>query len=69
MPLTKSQEMLLVRMDREDYPPLSDRELAELPGFHFCPDWDSLPICKDSPEWEACTCPKSIAESIGYQPE
>jgi|DEB0MinimDraft_6_1074348.scaffolds.fasta_scaffold22275_6 hypothetical protein len=56
MPLTKSQDALLQRMDRKDYPPLSDMELAELPGFHFCPDWDFLPICLDSPEADACTC-------------
>lgn len=26
------------------------------PGIHFCPDWDGLAVCADSPEAEGCTC-------------
>lgn len=29
---------------------------AVCPGLHFCPDWDGMAICFDSPEIEACTC-------------
>lgn len=25
-------------------------------GWHFCPDWDCLLICKDWPEMSGCTC-------------
>lgn len=32
-------------------------EIAE--GWHFCPDWDGLPVGPGSPEVEVCTCPKS----------
>ena len=63
MPLTKLQEALLRRADRSDVRLFSDAELAELPGFHFCPDWDFLPICDDSPEMDGCTCPRSAHEA------
>ena len=26
------------------------------PGIHFCPDWDDMAVCIDSPEAESCTC-------------
>ena len=71
MALTRSQEAILQRVNRPDYPPLSDLELAEVPGFHFCPDWDFLPICWDSPEAESCTCPRSAeaaAAGGGFDP-
>lgn len=46
-------------LDHADFGrPLTYEDLALLPGFHFCPDWDRLPICEDSPEWETCTCEK-----------
>lgn len=38
------------------------------PGIHFCPDWDYLPICMDSPEWEACDCDKPITAPPEAQP-
>lgn len=25
-------------------------------GWHFCPDWDHMLICKGMPESDACTC-------------
>lgn len=63
MPLTGRQAHLLLLADRKTGC-LTDAERRELPGFHYCPDWDELPICEASPEWEACTCPKSIQEAI-----
>ena len=26
------------------------------PGIHFCPDWDGLAVCADSPEANGCSC-------------
>lgn len=57
MALTKEQYLLLYRAEYDEQ--LTDTEKAKLPGFHFCPDWDFMAICFDSPEAEACTCPRS----------
>lgn len=57
MMLTGYQAGLLHRADRTGGDGgLTDKERAALPGFHFCPDWDFLPICEGSAEWDACTC-------------
>ena len=56
MTLNKQQAALLRRMDRDDALPLKPNELQQVPGFHYCPDWDYLPICDDSPEKDVCTC-------------
>lgn len=31
-------------------------QMKFVPGFHFCPDWDYMAICNDSPEKETCSC-------------
>ena len=49
------QRGILTIADRGGFIP--DGGAAICPGIHFCPDWDGLPICEDSPEWDACTCP------------
>ena len=54
MGLTQGQSMILFLADKMGEAPAGAQAIC--PGFHFCPDWDFLPICKDSPEWEACTC-------------
>jgi len=33
------------------------------PGIHFCPDWDGLPVCADSPEAEGCSCGRIVEEA------
>lgn len=57
MPLTNTQENVLRRLDLLPELEPSEVDRAICPGLHFCPDWDFLPICKDSPEWdEGCNC-------------
>lgn len=69
MPLTIQQAAVLDRLDRDPAAIIGEADARVCPGLHFCPDWDGLPICKASPEWDDCTCPKSIAEAIGWVPE
>jgi hypothetical protein len=53
--LTVEQRAILRQADRTEEPPaLAD--MGKVPGFHFCPDWDYLAICDDSPEADGCTC-------------
>lgn len=55
MTLSKVQADLLANVAKLPRPLKSIRSIWALcPGFHFCPDWDYLPICDDSPE--RCTC-------------
>ena len=54
MMLTKSQKDLLMEIDRTGIFTEEDKET--LPGLHFCPEWDDLPVCDDSPESSGCTC-------------
>ena len=54
MALTHEQLRMLQIADRMGEAPQGVD--VTCPGFHFCPDWDELPICDDSPEREACTC-------------
>lgn len=35
---------------------ISDEDRVVLPGIHFCPDWDQMAVCDDSPEKDCCTC-------------
>lgn len=58
MPLTKQQASLLRYLDEDQDADILDADRRLCPGLHFCPDWDGMPICEASPEWEACTCPK-----------
>jgi hypothetical protein len=53
--LTREQLSILARADVTEEPPSLD-DLRKVPGFHFCPDWDYLPICDDSPEADCCCC-------------
>lgn len=55
MPLDAQQERILNYCDRHGKEPQS-YEMYFLPGYHRCPDWDYLPICADSPEFEHCGC-------------
>jgi hypothetical protein len=55
MPLNAEQDAILAYADRSEEPPIA-ADMAKVPGFHFCPDWDFLAICDDAPEAEACTC-------------
>lgn len=54
--LTKQQESLLYRAEMHGDHWMTNKDQALLPGFHFCPEWDFMAICCDSPEWEACIC-------------
>lgn len=52
--LTEAQKRAMTRIDRTGTMAPADREL--LPGLHWCPDWDYLPVCDESPEKAGCTC-------------
>ena len=54
MGLTEEQRKILTRADKTGLIYQGDSDVC--PQIHFCHDWDSLPICADSPEAEACTC-------------
>jgi hypothetical protein len=54
MPLSKRQTAVLMRADKSGMIYEGDSEIC--PGIHFCSDWDSLPVCDDSPEADACGC-------------
>lgn len=51
--LTKEKIARLQRIDKTGL--IAEEDKQELPGIHFCYEWDELPVCKDSPEWECCT--------------
>lgn len=60
--LTEAQAKAIARIDRTGKIEPGDREL--LPLLHWCPDWDYLPVCVDSPEIDGCRCsfePTTIA--------
>lgn len=59
MPLSFKQEQLLQVIDRCSIIHSSDDRVC--PGIHFCPDWDFLPVCDDSPEKDGCTCGEVIS--------
>lgn len=61
MSLTPEQSKLLTIIDKTGMIKVGDRD--KLPGLHFCHEWDSQPICKDSPEWDACICDLPKEES------
>lgn len=54
MALTPEQKRVLA--DADDLGRIFEPDKMVCPGIHFCPDWDYMPICDDSPEREACTC-------------
>jgi hypothetical protein len=54
--MTDAKLRILRKMDVPDPPSLTPDELRQVPGFHYCPDWDFLPICHGSPEMDACLC-------------
>ena len=53
--LTVKQAAILNKADKSGQSP-EPTELKKVRGFHFCPDWDYLPICNNSPEKEGCVC-------------
>lgn len=55
MSLTAIQTAILERAEETGEAPFA-ADMRLVPGFHFCPCWDYLAICDDSPEIEACTC-------------
>ena len=58
--LTKEQLAILNRADRSGMIVVGDSDIC--PGIHFCREWDSLPICVASPEWDACLCNVNIKD-------
>lgn len=52
--LSPRQLHQLHRVDRAGA--INEEDRAVLPGVHFCPDWDEMAICDDSPEKDCCTC-------------
>lgn len=65
MPSTDNQarEALIERLERLDRGGvITAADKIELPGIHWCPDWDFLPVCDASPEIEGCTCPRRALE-------
>lgn len=63
--LTEAQRRTLEYVDKSGR--ISARHYEICPGIHFCPDWDSLPVCDASPEKEACTCRLALQESPDAQ--
>ena len=60
MALTQGQSMILFLAGKMGEAPAGAQAIC--PGLHFCPDWDFLPICDDSPEREACTCHPQLTQ-------
>lgn len=54
--MTQEQRELLDLLDRGERTRITDDDLAICPGLHWCPDWDFLPVCDDSPEKAGCNC-------------
>ena len=52
--LTDEQKAVLKRCDKFGAIELPDNDIC--PGIHFCPDWDRLAVCIDSPEADGCSC-------------
>lgn len=52
--LTPDQKSILERADKFGHILMEDDHLC--PGIHFCPDWDGLAVCEDSPEAYGCHC-------------
>lgn len=52
--MTQEQKQRLQSVDKSGVYHAEDLDL--LPGLHFCPDWDNLPVCDASPEKSGCTC-------------
>jgi len=52
--LTEEQRKTLARCDR--FGAIEGPDLETCPGIHFCPDWDLLAVCIDSPEADGCNC-------------
>ncbi len=52
--LTVEQHRVLARADKTGMIVEGDPDVC--PDIHFCPDWDGLAICADSPEAEGCAC-------------
>jgi hypothetical protein len=53
--LNKEQHKLLMKYDCSGEE-INQKDLKILPGFHYCPDWDFMAMCDDSPEIITCTC-------------
>ena len=60
MMLTRLQKDLLMEIDRTGS--FTEEDMKTLPGLHFCPEWDEIPVCDDSPESEFCKC--NIPEQV-----
>lgn len=56
MVLTYEQSQILRGIDAGLTNMANKRIKKIVPGVHWCPDWDYMPICDDSPEKEGCTC-------------
>lgn len=52
--LSIMQIAILDRADKRGHILLGDEDTC--PGIHFCPDWDGMAVCADSPEAEGCHC-------------
>lgn len=61
MILTPAQRRILSAADRSGMIYMGDDRIC--PGIHFCPDWDGLPVCADSPEAEGCSCGRIVEEA------
>lgn len=54
MSLTIEQSDILIDADQAGIIEPEWRDICD--GIHFCPDWDYLAICNDSPEKCGCAC-------------
>lgn len=54
---TLDGEQLTLLQHIDDYGYIPEHFRDKLPGVHFCPAWNGLPICDDSPHKEKCKCP------------
>lgn len=65
MTLSLAQQIGLVCADKQGR--IEDVHRRTCPGIHFCPDWDFMPVCNDSPEKESCTCTLESEHSVEFK--
>lgn len=67
--LTQEKIAVLRRIDKDGFFTQEDKRL--LPGLHFCPEWDDLPISDECPEKSCCVCdePEQLEFDFDESPE
>lgn len=52
--MNRGQMLQLEKVNNSDV--INEEDKKILPGIHWCPDWDYLPVFDNSPEKVGCTC-------------